>query len=159
MITAQLDAAPHGEVEHAFSLPHAPGAVASIRRRIRAVLADWNLAADTADDVLLVVSELVTNAIVHALPPATLLLSRRQADSREAVRVEVTDKGPATPTQPFLCPVDPDEHGRGLDIVTTLSARCGVQVHSWGTSRWAELGVTAGCDGDARRREPVTPAG
>jgi anti-sigma regulatory factor (Ser/Thr protein kinase) len=139
MITAQLDAAPHREVEHAFSLPHAPGAVSSIRRRIRTVLTDWNLAADVADDVLLVVSELATNAIVHALPPATLRLSRRQAGSQEAVRVEVTDMGPATPTDPPPCTIDPDEHGRGLTIVTTLAARCGVQVHSRGTSRWAEL--------------------
>ncbi|MFE5812133.1 ATP-binding protein [Streptomyces sp. NPDC056479] len=143
MITAQLDAAPRGEVEHVFSLPHTPGAVSSIRRRIRTVLADWNLDADAAQDALLIVSELVTNAIVHALPPATLRLSRRQAGGHRAVRVEVTDMGPATPREPSLCPIDPDEHGRGLDIVTTLATRCGVDVHAGGTSRWAELGITA----------------
>ncbi|GHH29123.1 ATP-binding protein [Streptomyces lanatus] len=141
MITAQLDAAPRGEAEHVFALPHAPGAVSSIRRRIRTVLADWNLATDLADDVLLVVSELLTNAIVHALPPATLRLSRSYPDNHEAVRVEVTDMGPATPVGCLpTAPLDPDEHGRGLDIVTSLSAHCGVHVHSDGTSRrWAEL--------------------
>ncbi|QOV33942.1 ATP-binding protein [Streptomyces ferrugineus] len=139
MITAQLDAAPRGEAEHVFSLPHAPGAVSTARRHIRAVLADWRLAADIAEDVLLVVSELLTNAIVHALPPATLRLSRSRADRYGAVRVEVTDMGPATPPGLLTAPPDPDEHGRGLDIVTTLSTRCGVRVHSDGTSRWAEL--------------------
>jgi hypothetical protein len=48
MATAQLDAAPRGEVEHTFPLPHAPGAVPAVRRRVRAALADWNLATDVA---------------------------------------------------------------------------------------------------------------
>ncbi|KAB1141529.1 ATP-binding protein [Streptomyces luteolifulvus] len=135
MITAQLDAAPHGEVEHVFPLPHVPDAVSAVRRRVRAVLTDWRLAAEVADDVLLVVSELLTNAIVHAVPPATLTLSRNQLDRDTAVRVEVTDNGPAAPASA----VDPDEHGRGLAIVTALSARCGVRVHPGGTCRWAEV--------------------
>ncbi|MER5211750.1 ATP-binding protein [Streptomyces sp. NPDC002838] len=139
MTPAQLDAAPFGEVEHVFPLPHAPGAVSAVRRRIRTLLTDWNLAADFAEDVLLVVSELLTNAIVHALPPATLRLSRRQVERCRAVRVEVTDMGPVTPAGLSTSTHDPDEHGRGLGIVTTLAARCGVRVHSGGTSRWAEL--------------------
>ncbi|MBV7694403.1 ATP-binding protein [Streptomyces sp. TRM70350] len=139
MTTAQLNAARRGEVEHVFSLPHTPGAVSAVRRRIRPVLTDWNLAADIAEDVLLVVSELLTNAIVHALPPATLRLSRSQVDRYRAIRVEVTDMGPVPVAGPSASTVDPDEHGRGLGIVTTLAARCGVRVHSGGTSRWAEL--------------------
>jgi anti-sigma regulatory factor (Ser/Thr protein kinase) len=82
-----------------------------------------------------VVSELLTNAIVHALPPATLRLSRTGADRGGAVRVEVTDMGPAA----SVCVSDPDEHGRGLTIVSALAARCGVREHSGVTSRWAEL--------------------
>ena len=139
MTTAQLDAARRGEAEHVFPLPHTPGAVSAVRRRIRTVLTDWNLAADTADDVLLVVSELLTNAIVHALPPATLRLSRTEVNHCGAVHIEVTDRGPATPTGPSAAAPDPDEHGRGLTIVTTLATRCGVRVHADGTSRWAEL--------------------
>jgi anti-sigma regulatory factor (Ser/Thr protein kinase) len=144
MTTAQLDAAPRGDVEHVFSLPHTPGAVSGVRRRIRAVLADWNLAAEIAEDVLLVVSELLTNAVVHALPPATLRLSRRQVGMGRTVRVEVTDMGPASAADLPAPAPDPDEHGRGLAIVTALAARCGVHVHSGGTSRWAELRCTGG---------------
>lgn len=145
MTTAQLDAAlsgeatPGGEAEHVFSLPHTPGAVSGIRRHIRAVLVGWNLAADLTEEILLVVSELLTNAIVHALPPATLRLSLSGADRCGAVRVEVTDMGPVIPAGVPASAVDPDEHGRGLAIVTALAARCGVHVHSGGTSRWAEL--------------------
>ncbi len=139
MTTAQLDAAPRGDVEHVFPLPHTPGAVSAVRGRIRTVLTDWNLAADTADDILLVASELLTNALVHALPPATLRLWRTRADRCAAVHVEVTDQGPAAPTGPPAAAPDPDEHGRGLAIVTTLATRCGVRVHADGTSRWAEL--------------------
>jgi anti-sigma regulatory factor (Ser/Thr protein kinase) len=136
MTAAQLDAAPHGELEHVLALPHTPGAVSGARRRISTVLAGWDLATDLADEVLLVVSELLTNAIVHALPPATLRLSLSRADTRGAVRVEVTDMGPATPR---ASTIDPDEHGRGLDIVHALAACCGVHAHSGGVSRWAEL--------------------
>ncbi|KAB2975957.1 ATP-binding protein [Streptomyces sp. SS1-1] len=137
MITAQLRAAPQGEVEHLFSLPHAPEAAGGVRRRVRGVLAEWNLTAEAAADVLLVVSELVTNAIVHALPPATLRVSRDRGETCAAVRVEVTDTGPAASPSA----VDPDEHGRGLEIVSTLSERCGVRVQPGGTCRWAELRV------------------
>jgi anti-sigma regulatory factor (Ser/Thr protein kinase) len=139
MTTAQLDAAPRGEAEHVFPLPHTPGAVSAVRRRIRSVLTDWNLAADIAEDVLLVASELLTNAVIHALPPATVRLSRSQVDRCRAVRVEVTDMGPVTPTALSASARDPDEHGRGLGIVTALAAQCGVRVHSGGISRWAEL--------------------
>ncbi|MYS47932.1 ATP-binding protein, partial [Streptomyces sp. SID5998] len=75
MTAAQLDAAPRGEAgradhaRHAFPLPPTPGAVPSVRRRVRAVLGGWDLPTGAADDVLLVVSELVTNALVHARPP------------------------------------------------------------------------------------------
>ncbi|MGP3925339.1 hypothetical protein [Streptomyces sp. 8N616] len=33
----------------------------------------------------------------------------------------------------------PDEHGRGIAIVTALSARCGVRIHPGGITRWADL--------------------
>lgn len=139
MTAAQLDAAPRGEAAHVFPLPHTTEAVSGVRRRIRSILTDWNLAADIAEDVLLVVSELLTNAIVHALPPTTLSLSRSEVDRCRAVRVEVTDMGPVTTPGLSTSALDPDEHGRGLGIVTALATRCGVQVHSGGSSRWAEL--------------------
>jgi anti-sigma regulatory factor (Ser/Thr protein kinase) len=138
MSVAQLDAAPLREVDHAFPLPHTPGTVSAVRHRVSALLGLWDLPTEAADDVLLVVSELVTNALVHAVPPATLRLWRLPVDDRWAVHVEVTDLGPAAPPGPAAAP-DPDEHGRGLDIVTALSARCGIRTDRGRTSRWAEV--------------------
>ncbi|MGW1161171.1 ATP-binding protein [Streptomyces sp. NPDC002519] len=139
MAAAQLDAAPREGVEYVFPLPRAPRAVSVVRRRVCTLLATLSLTTDAAENVLLVVSELLTNALVHALPPATLRLSQVLVDGRGAVRVEVTDKGPAIAAGVPGRPVDPDEHGRGLAIVTMLSARCGVQVDPGGTCRWAEV--------------------
>ncbi|MEU6811629.1 ATP-binding protein [Streptomyces sp. NPDC046831] len=143
MSVAQLAAAPLGEAEQVFPLPPAPEAIPTVRRRVRRVLGGWNLPADVADDVLLVVSELLTNALVHALPPATLGLWRVLVDGIGAVHVEVTDRGPAAggriPAPGTGDAIDPDEHGRGLGIVNALSARCGVRVLPGGTCRWAEV--------------------
>ncbi|UQA93313.1 ATP-binding protein [Streptomyces halobius] len=137
-MTAQLDTVVREVAEHVCPLPHIPEAVSAVRRRVRTVLADWNLAPDLAEDVLLVISELTTNAVVHALPPAVLRLSR-VVDGRNALRVEVTDAGPAAADgRPVVEPCT-GEHGRGLGIVTALAAECGTRVHAGGITRWAEL--------------------
>lgn len=141
MSTAQLSITPREDVEYVFPLPHTARAVTAVRRRAEMVVTRWNLPSGVTDDVMLVVSELITNAVVHALPPAALRLSQVRMDGHLAVRVEVTDTGPAAPVALSATAVDPDEHGRGLRIVTALATRCGVGVHSDGTSRWAELAV------------------
>ncbi|MFJ7903697.1 ATP-binding protein [Streptomyces sp. NPDC096198] len=139
MTAVQVDAAPRAGIEYVFTLPHAPRAVSAVRRRVDAVLTTLGLPADAADNVLLVVSELLTNALVHAVPPATLRLTQVLVDGCGTVRVEVTDRGAAEPADGPGRSVDPDEHGRGLAIVSLLSARCGVQVHPDGSCRWAEV--------------------
>ncbi|MFE1175320.1 ATP-binding protein [Streptomyces sp. NPDC058773] len=138
-MTAQLDVVVPEADEHVCPLPHIPEAVSLVRRRVRTVLAGWNLAPDLAEDALLVISELITNAVVHALPPAVLRLSRVGADGRGALRVEVTDAGPATTDGRPVARACPGEHGRGLDIVTALAAESGTRVHRGGITWWAEL--------------------
>ncbi|MFE1771076.1 ATP-binding protein [Streptomyces sp. NPDC059008] len=137
-MTAQLEAVVRDAVEHVFPLPHIPEAVSVVRRRARTVLADWKLAPDLAEDALVVISEMITNAVVHALPPAVLRLSL-VADGNNAVRVEVTDAGPAAADGPPVVVPCAGEHGRGLGIVTALAAECGTRVHAGGTTRWANL--------------------
>ncbi|MFC8013824.1 ATP-binding protein, partial [Streptomyces cinereoruber] len=60
-----------GTGERVFGLPleHGPLAPATARHAARAVLEAWGLDEEQVYDVLLVISELVTNAVVHALPP------------------------------------------------------------------------------------------
>ncbi|MFF5013407.1 ATP-binding protein [Streptomyces sp. NPDC001165] len=93
-----------------------------------------------AEDVLLVVSELVTNACLHAEGPEELLLARDD----KVIRVEVTDRGAGQPA-----PRTPHRAGRpgghGMFIVQRLCLDWGV-VRTPGRSGktvWAELGAPA----------------
>jgi two-component sensor histidine kinase len=103
------------------------------------VLADWNVSPQIVEDALLVVSELGTNAIVHALPPAELRLSWVRGDALGTLRVEVSDAGPARAAGQPPEGIDPDEHGRGEQIVHALATRHGIRVHSGRVTRWADL--------------------
>ncbi|WP_416976759.1 ATP-binding protein [Streptomyces sp. T028] len=138
-MAVQLGILPRETVEHVYPLAPVPGAVAAVRRRVGEVLADWKVSEDIVDDSLLVVSELLTNAIVHALPPAELRLSWTRGDGPGTLRVEVTDAGPALVPGQTRADIDPDEHGRGEQIVHALAARHGKRVHSGGVTRWADL--------------------
>ncbi|MCZ0985578.1 ATP-binding protein [Streptomyces diastatochromogenes] len=138
-MAAQLNTLLREACEHVCPLPPVAGAVPAVRRRVRAVLADWQVSAEIVEDALLMVSELVTNAIVHALPPARLRLSWVRVDERCTLRVEVTDTGSAFPVGQPRVGIDPDEHGRGEAIVHALASRHGIRVHSGGVTRWADL--------------------
>ncbi|MEU6068413.1 MULTISPECIES: ATP-binding protein [Streptomyces] len=93
-----------------------------------------------AEDVLLVVSELVTNACLHAEGPEDLFLAR----DNKVIRIEVTDRGTGQPA-----PRTPHRAGRpgghGMFIVQRLCLDWGV-VRTPGVSGktvWAELGAPA----------------
>jgi anti-sigma regulatory factor (Ser/Thr protein kinase) len=138
-MAAQLNTMPRQAVAHVIPLPHFAGAVSAVRRRVRALLADWNVSPEIVEDSLLVVTELTTNAIVHALPPAELRLTWVRGDGLDTLRVEVTDAGRALPAGQSPAGIDPDEHGRGEEIVHALATGHGIHVHSGGVTRWADL--------------------
>ncbi|WP_237519857.1 ATP-binding protein [Streptomyces sp. HUCO-GS316] len=146
--TSMTDAPPEppSRVEDVCALAHIPEAVSAVRRRTRDILVQWGVPTPTADDALLVISELATNAIVHALPPAVLRLSLPEVGSRRALRIELTDAGPAPrrrPTHDDPQPAEHRENGRGADIVAALSARHGISRHPERTTRWAVLHMGA----------------
>jgi anti-sigma regulatory factor (Ser/Thr protein kinase) len=93
-------------------------------------------------DVLIVVAELVGNAVRHAqpLPGGVLRVAWKLRPSvwGDAVEVRVTDGGAAG--RPRLRTVDADAgDGRGLTIVAALADRWGVDRDGLGQSVWAEL--------------------
>jgi anti-sigma regulatory factor (Ser/Thr protein kinase) len=95
----------------------ARAAVPALRHFARNAARRWALPADTVDALALVVTELVTNVVLHSdSPDLTVLLTH---DGR-AVRIEVKDGGTWQPrTSPRLVPEDEDTAcGRGLALVT-----------------------------------------
>lgn len=84
-------------------------------------------------DASLVVTELVTNAVIHAATPSELRL--RYADG--VLRIEVADGNSSRPFQRI--PTAGDEGGRGLLLVDTLSRAWGCDADDTGKIVWAEL--------------------
>lgn len=103
------------------------------RGLVQELCSEWGIDR-VVDDAMLVVSELVTNAIVHAGGEAEL----RLFPSPGMLRIEVADNGAEAP-DPHLAG-DDDEHGRGLLLVAVLSAAWGTEpTESGGKVVWAEL--------------------
>ncbi|MFF0598784.1 ATP-binding protein [Streptomyces antibioticus] len=124
---------------HAFSLllEHGPLAPATARHEARPVLAAWGLDDDQIYDALLVVSELVTNAVSHALPPVALHL--RTSNGQAPVQVRVSDGGPQQAPDNWAASRPDDEHGRGDIIVSSLSGRAGTGETDGLVDHWATL--------------------
>jgi hypothetical protein len=91
---------------------------------------------DTCDTAALVISELVTNAIVHT---ASGVVVCELIDGDDLVRIAVRDEGCA-PGEPHPSPQRPEEeHGRGLFLVDALCRSWGAQEHGPGLLVWADL--------------------
>ncbi|MEU6662798.1 ATP-binding protein [Streptomyces sp. NPDC046821] len=139
-----------------FELAPHPGSAAQARKLTRAHLRDWAVCDDTCDAAALVVSELVTNAIVHT---ASRRIVCELHDGHDRVRIAVRDEGwvPGAP-QPGRRAAPEEEHGRGLMLVAAMSTAWGAQETGPGLLVWADLardlttGVeSAGCP-DAQGR-------
>ncbi|WP_327694842.1 SpoIIE family protein phosphatase [Streptomyces sp. NBC_00459] len=156
--------------------PLAPGAA---RGLVRAALAEWArlglpgaaaLPDRLTDDAMVVVSELVTNAVVHAGTDVELQCrletpggpeegERGAGDEEEAgvgvaLVVEVSDHHPSRAPRDggVELPYDIPEYGRGLRLVSVLSEAWGVTYRTGIKTVWARLpaeGVTVDDDVDA----------
>ncbi|MFE5087545.1 ATP-binding protein [Streptomyces mirabilis] len=101
-------------------------------------LAGWGLAGTArADDVLLCVSELVTNALLHGVPPGRQFLLFLRYDG-SVVHVEVHDSGPGVP-RVVEKGDDGDVGGRGLLLVAALSDKWGVKKRELGKVVWCDF--------------------
>ncbi|WP_345670323.1 ATP-binding protein [Streptomyces similanensis] len=117
-----------------------PAEVGRARRWARSRLAGSGIAADEplAETLVLLVSELVTNAVVHTGCPAVLRLSLPGTAAEAAtVRLEVADASTRAPVP--RCPDDDATGGRGLALVDGLADRWGWSAEGAGKRIWCEL--------------------
>ncbi|WP_329124260.1 ATP-binding protein [Streptomyces sp. NBC_01465] len=111
--------------------------VPAAREFTREALADWGVR-DRSYDILLCVSELVTNALVHGVPPGRGFLLR-VLPYEGGVRVEVHDSGDGVPAIPR--PDADADGGRGLLLVEALSDKWDVGERDPGKVVWCEFGL------------------
>lgn len=116
-------------VEGVLDLPPAPEAAAAARRYVRQQLTRWQLE-DLLEPVLLLTSELVTNAILHAGTRLTVCVQREGI----GVRVEVRDGSTVPPRRrrrSFTATT-----GRGVQLLESLSDRWGARTFADGKLVW-----------------------
>lgn len=118
-----------------LTLPAAAHAVRQARRATGGALAAWQLG-HLEETAVLVVSELVTNAVRHARDTDVIVLELQAAAAW--LRIEVQDADPRWPQ-----PRDPagwDDSGFGFVLVDSLAGKWGVRETPAGKAVWAEVG-------------------
>lgn len=118
-------------------LPSRPESAATARRLAQVVvLRQWRLSPKMTEDAVLLVSELVGNAVRHTGARVFGLRMRRRPGW---IRIEVRDPSRGLPC---LMPVqETDLSGRGLFLVDKLSDRWGVDLLPRGKTTWFEMRV------------------
>ncbi|WP_405857773.1 ATP-binding protein [Streptomyces sp. NBC_00090] len=123
--------------EEDVRLPSRPESAWVARRLTQAVvLRQWGLGAQIAEHAVLLVSELVGNAVRHT---GARVFALRMHRRRGWIRIEVRDPSRGLPC---LMPVaELDTSGRGLFLVDKLSDRWGVDLAPRGKTTWFEMRV------------------
>jgi PAS domain S-box-containing protein len=116
-----------------LTLPARIEAPRQARDGARTAALGWGLGHDVADTTALVVSELVTNAVLHTGSALTVRL--RPAD--HVLHVEVLDDDSRPPR--MRDPLDDEDSGRGLHLVEALSRRWGIRTLDTGKVVWSEI--------------------
>ncbi|RLV08142.1 ATP-binding protein [Streptomyces griseocarneus] len=115
--------------------PHQVQCVRRARGELSKALADWGLSG-IEEPALVVLSELLTNAVVHARVPWDREIETRFVPYPDGVRIQVDD---ADEQKPVPCE-QAEEGGRGLHVVESLADSWGVSDRNGvGKSVWALL--------------------
>ncbi|MGP8299374.1 SpoIIE family protein phosphatase [Streptomyces inhibens] len=135
LLAARFDGIAPSDVAYWYLDPKAQTA-GQARRLARRALARWGLD-ELTDQLELLVSEVVTNAVRYAERPITLRLLRT-----DVLRCEVGDDVPQLPRLRQARPSD--EGGRGLYLVNRMARRWGATRLSMGKVVWFELSMPPG---------------
>lgn len=116
-----------------------PTEVGRARAWARTRLTGSGISADEplAETLLVLISELVTNAVVHTGAPAVLRMLLPSRQTPGAVRVEVADSSGRPPRRRQAD--GEDTNGRGLELVSGLADRWGWQREGAGKRIWCEV--------------------
>ena len=141
MTPARLPSAPGRRIQQYVTVTaREPRNVGSERRTVAELLGRWGIAENPLESVLLVVSELLTNAVLHGRSESVgLSLVHDGAQGR--VRIEVDDRTPGPRPRPRLPDAD-DEGGRGLLLVEAIGEQWGVSKD--GSVTWCVVDTDAG---------------
>jgi anti-sigma regulatory factor (Ser/Thr protein kinase) len=123
-----------------LAVRHDPTSAALVRHSIADDLAGNGIDADCIDDVVLVASELVGNAVTHAAASFDSSLDVSWDLEPDAVVVRVLDGSADLPRQRSTN--DTDTGGRGLAIVAALAADWGVRRNERGKQVWARVAIS-----------------
>ncbi|MDG5801603.1 SpoIIE family protein phosphatase [Streptomyces ossamyceticus] len=121
-----------------------PERIAGARQQVRELLHDWTCP-DQVDSAVLLVSEMLTNVLVHTDADALLVVEMTGDSGKRRMRIEVTDASDDLPHK--RRPGELASSGRGLVLMDVLADAWGVDPRGDGKSIWFEL------------HEPSEPAG
>ncbi|NUR01237.1 MAG: ATP-binding protein [Streptomyces sp.] len=126
-----------------WRLSRHPRGVGRARTLLRAQAGVWQLSDDTAETAVLLLSELVTNAVRHSRVGGRYIGTRCVLRA-DALRVEVSDAGDGLPA--LRTARDDEEAGRGLALVQALSTAWSADPRPYGIGKtvWFELSVRRG---------------
>lgn len=120
-----------------IGLPAHLSSAGQARQFLREVLPHWSLTG-LIDNALLLTTELVTNAIIHARSPVGVTLKLTE----DRLRVEVADQGPGALI--MRQPAQGHTQGRGLRLIEALASAWGTSADEHGKLVWFELPVAHG---------------
>lgn len=118
-----------------LSLPAAAQAAGMAQRTTRETVLSWGIA-HLQETAVLLVSELVTNAVKHTRTGTHTMVLRLEA-AQSTLRIEVEDADPRLPRP--RRPGGLDETGFGFVLIKALARKWGVRDTAAGKAVWAEL--------------------
>ncbi|MBG0854095.1 ATP-binding protein [Streptomyces spinoverrucosus] len=138
----RLTPRPTGHPSYSTTLERTEESAGVARRATLTTMQCWGVPQEAADAAVAIVSELVTNAIVHSRRGGIRLIYELPEPGR--VLVAVVDRDAYRLPEVRTPAPDTDEGGRGLLLVAALSDRWGYDrmgSRPWGKRVWAELRV------------------
>ncbi|MFD7323099.1 SpoIIE family protein phosphatase [Streptomyces sp. NPDC059875] len=113
-----------------------PERIAAARQHLRQLLHDWT-DEDQVDSAVLMISEMVTNVLIHTDGDALIVAEVTCDDEARRLRVEVSDASDELPHKRH--PGEMASSGRGLVLMEMLAHAWGVDPRGEGKSIWFEL--------------------